>query len=248
MDFLKQSQVSQASIASADVDSGLRSYFLQIYNYMASALLLTGLVAYFGSNSPALIAILYNANEAGQITGLSGAGWLVALAPIGVSLFFGFKLQSMSIGAAKALFWGFAALMGLSLMSLFLAYTGASIARVFFITAITFGGMSLYGYTTQRDLTGFGSFLIMGAWGLFVGFIVNMFLQSTGFQFVLSAIGVLVFTGLIAYDTQNLKRMYYQMSGGADMLAKASIMGALQLYLDFINLFIMLMRLVGDRR
>lgn len=230
----------------AEYDAGLRAYMLQVYNYMASALALTGIVAWLASSSAAIMGLLYTQTERGMSPSL--LGWLVALAPIGFALFFGMRLHAMSFRTAQALYWTFAVLMGLSLSSIFLVYTGASIARVFFITAIMFGGMSLYGYTTKRDLTGMGSFLIMGVLGLFAASIVNIFLASSALHFAISVIGVLVFTGLTAYDTQKIKLIYSEVRGMGEVTGKAAIMAALNLYMDFINLFIMLLRLLGDRR
>ncbi len=229
------------------VDQGLRSYMLKVYNYMASGVLLTGIVAYFAANSETLINAMYAVNAQGQMSP-TGLGWLIAFAPLGFVLFLGFRLQHMSYQSAQLAFWGFASLMGLSLMSIFLTFTGESIARVFFITAAMFGGMSIYGYTTNRDLTSMGSFLIMGVWGILLASVVNIFLGSSLLHFAVSILGVFIFLGLTAYDTQKLKSTYYQFSGHGDMLAKSSIMGALSLYLDFINLFIMMMRLFGERR
>lgn len=233
---------------STEVDAGLRSFMLQVYNYMASALILTGLVAYFASVTPAIYTALYQVSPEGYMTGMTGLGWIVAFAPLAFILFLGFKVQNMSFQGAQMAFWGFAAVMGLSLTSLFLVYTGASIARVFFITSAMFGAMSLYGYTTKKDLSGWGSFLMMGVIGIIIASIVNIFLGSSMLHFAVSVIGVLIFTGLTAYDTQKLKTIYYQLQGTGETLAKAGIMGALNLYLDFINLFIMLMRLMGERR
>ena len=230
----------------ATYDAGLRSYMLRIYNYMASALALTGIVALLAANSPAVLGALYNVQN-GVAVGMSGLGWLVAFAPLGLVLWLGMGLNRMSTTTAQGIFWAYAGLMGLSLSSIFLLYTGESIARTFFVTAGTFGAMSLYGYTTKKDLTGFGSFLIMGLLGLIVASIVNMFLHSSGLGFATSVIGVLIFVGLVAYDTQKLRNLYYQVGGG-DSLAKASIMGALNLYMDFINIFIYLLRFMGDRR
>lgn len=172
--------------------------------------------------------------------------WVVALAPLAFVLVLSFGINKLSVGAAQATFWAFSAIMGLSLSSIFMVYTDASIAKVFFITAATFGAMSLYGYTTKRDLTGMGNFLLMGLIGLIIASIVNIFLASSMLEFAISAIGVLVFVGLTAYDTQKIKESY-DVSFGADVLAKGAIMGALSLYLDFINLFLMLLRLFGNR-
>lgn len=228
-------------------DAGLRAYMLKIYNYMASALALTGIVALGASKSEAVLSALYTVQN-GQIAGMSGLGWIVALAPIGLVLWLGFGINRLSTTAAQGIFWAYAALVGLSLTSIFLLYTGESIARTFFVTAGTFGAMSIYGYTTKRDLTGMGQFLIMGLIGLIIASIVNMFMQSSALGFATSVIGVLIFVGLTAYDTQKLKGMYYQVAGNSEALAKASIMGALNLYMDFINIFIYLLRFMGDRR
>ncbi len=228
-------------------DAGLRAYMLNIYNYMASGLVLTGIVALLASQSQAFINLMY-VMENGAMTGMKPLAWLVTLAPLGMALALGFGVQRMSSTTAKAAFWGFAMVMGLSLTNIFLSYTGTSIARVFFITAGTFGAMSLYGYTTKRDLSKFGSFLIMGVIGLVIASLVNIFLQSSALQFALSVIGVLVFTGLTAYDTQKLKEMYYQLTMEGEAMAKTVIMGALTLYLDFINIFVSLMQLIGERK
>jgi uncharacterized protein len=224
----------------AAIDEGLRSYMLKVYNYMGVGLVVTGLVAYFTNqwamSSEANFNLLYG----------SPLMWVVALAPLAFVLVLSFGINKLSVAATQATFWGFAAIMGLSLSSIFMVYTDASIAKVFFITAATFGAMSLYGYTTKRDLTGIGNFLIMGLIGLIIASIVNIFLQSGPLDFAISAIGVLIFVGLTAYDTQKIKESYSE-SHGADVLAKGAIMGALSLYLDFINLFMMLLRLFGNR-
>ncbi|MEQ1789674.1 MAG: Bax inhibitor-1/YccA family protein [Rickettsiales bacterium] len=228
-------------------DVGLRAYMLKIYNYMASALALTGVVAMFAANSPAFINALYSIDN-GQVVGMSGFGYLVMFAPLGLVMWLGFGINRLSASAAQGIFWAYATLMGLSLSSIFLVYTGESIARTFFVTAGTFGAMSLYGYTTKKDLTGMGQFLIMGLIGLILAMVVNMFMQSSALAFATSVIGVLIFVGLTAYDTQKLKNMYYQVAGNSEAMAKASIMGALNLYLDFINIFMYLLRFMGDRK
>jgi FtsH-binding integral membrane protein len=240
-------RASQGYAQAGTMDAGLRAYMLRIYNYMASALALTGIVALLTANSPAMLQALYSVNAAGQ-AGLSGLGWVVVFAPIGLVLWLGMGIQRMSLQTAQIIYWTYAVLIGLSLSSIFLVYTGESIARAFFVTAGTFGGMSLYGYTTKRDLSGFGSFLIMGLFGLIIASLVNMFLHSSGLAFATSVIGVLIFVGLTAYDTQRLKSMYYQMAGGGEMLGKMAVMGALSLYLDFINIFMYMLRFMGDRR
>ena len=228
---------TNASVSQVGVDVGLRNYMLRVYNYMAGGLAITGVVAYLAASTGLYAALAQNAI----------LFWIVVFAPLGLVLLLSFKIQSMSLGAAQATFWGYAALVGLSLAGLFLIYTGDSIARVFFITAATFLAMSLWGYTTKRDLTGFGSFLFMGLIGIIIASVVNIFIGSAALQFAVSVIGVLVFTGLTAYDTQQIKEMYYAGDSGV-VAGKKAIMGALRLYLDFINLFIMMMQLMGTRR
>jgi uncharacterized protein len=225
-----------AGMRAIEVDVGLRRYMLQVYNLMAAGLSLTGLVAY-----AAVATGVYQ-----QIAG-TPLIWLVMLAPLGAVLFLSFRIDRMSAGAAQATFWTYAALMGLSLAGIFLLFTGTSIARVFFITAGTFAAMSLYGYTTQRDLSQFGSFLFMGLIGIVLASLVNIFIGSSALQFAISVIGVIVFTGLTAWDTQRIKELYLESDPG-DVLTKKALMGALSLYLDFINLFVMLLQLVGQRR
>ena len=220
-----------------DYDVGLRRYMLNVYNYMASGLALTGIVAYVVGNSPALYEPIFG----------TPLKWVVMLAPLGFVFFLSFRVDKIKASTAQAVFWVFAAVMGLSLASIFLIFTGMSIARVFFITAGTFAGMSLYGYTTKRDLTRFGAFLFMGLIGIILAGLVNMFIGSTALQFAISVIGVLVFVGLTAYDTQNIKEMYSEHHDG-ESLSKLAIMGALRLYLDFINLFMLLLQLFGNRR
>jgi FtsH-binding integral membrane protein len=239
----------------AAIDEGLRSYMLKVYNYMGIGLVVTGLVAYFASAAALTTdpAQAVGSLENGQMVTQWGAllytsplMWVVALSPLAIVLVLSFGINRLSVPAAQAIFWGFSALMGLSMSSIFLVYTDASIAKVFFITAATFGAMSLYGYTTKRDLTSIGNFLIMGLIGLIIASIVNIFMQSSMLEFAISVIGVLIFVGLTAYDTQKIKESY-SASFGADVLAKGAIMGALNLYLDFVNLFMMLLRLFGNR-
>ena len=220
----------------AAIDVGLRQYMLRVYNFMAAGLGLTGVVAYTSVTTG-----LYQ-----QIAG-TPLIWVVMLAPLGLVLLLSFRVERMSPGAAHLAFWSYAGLMGLFLAGIFLVYTGTSIARAFFIGAATFAAMSLYGYTTRRDLSQFGSFLIMGLIGIVIASLVNVFIASSALQFAISVIGVLVFTGLTAWDTQQIKEMYYE-GDGSEIAGKKAIMGALRLYLDFINLFMMLMQLLGTRR
>ena len=243
----RQSAAVAQSQSTTAVDAGLRSYMLKVYNYMASGVLLTGLIAFFVGQSDAFLSAVLATNEAGQVTGMSPLGWIVALAPIGMVFFIGMRAQHMSVGALQATFWAYAGLMGLSLFSLFLIYTGASILKVFFITAGTFGLLSMYGYATKKDLTSWGTFLIVGMWAVFLTSIVNVFfMKSSGLDLALSYVGVLLALGLTAWNTQQVKNIYYTTSG--EGLQKASILGALTLYFDFIYLFVNLLRIMGDRR
>jgi uncharacterized protein len=236
MDAYSSRPPAAAAGKAAVVDAGLRRYMLSVYNYMAAGLGLTGLVAY--------IAVATGFYQQIAATPLI---WVVMLAPLGAVLFLSFRIERMSIGATQATFWGFAAVMGLSLAGILLIYTGTSIARVFFISAGTFAAMSLYGYSTSRDLSRFGSFLFMGLIGIVLASVVNVFIGSSALQFAISVIGVLLFTALTAYDTQRVKAVYVT-GGGHENPAKAALMGALTLYLDFINLFVMLLQLTGTRR
>jgi uncharacterized protein len=238
----------------AVVDQGLRSYMLSVYNYMAIGLAFTGIAA-LGcymlavTTDPSMAVgkvgdIMLTSFGAALYT--SALKWVVIFAPLAMVFFLSARLGSMSVGAAQISFWAFAVLMGVSLSSVFLVYTHDSIARVFFITAAAFGALSLYGYTTKRDLTGMGTFLIMGLFGIIIASLVNIFIGSSMVQFVISVIGVLVFSGLTAYDTQRIKEMYDYVDDSA-MVGRKAIMGALTLYLDFINLFTMLLSLFGNR-
>jgi FtsH-binding integral membrane protein len=237
---------SPASTAGV-IDAGLRAYMLQVYNYMLAGLGLTGVSAWVVANVESVRSVFFQFNAATGTYGMSMLGWIALFAPLGMVLLLSFRIQRMSLSAARTTFWVYAALMGVSLAPILLLYTGASVARVFFITAATFGAMSLYGYTTKRDLSGFGSFLFMGLIGLIIASVVNMFLASSMMQWIISIAGVGIFVGLTAYDTQYIKELYIANDDGT-VQGKKAVMGALKLYLDFINLFIMLMRLMGDRR
>ena len=230
---------TQAGTQSAAYDAGLRSYMLRVYNYMASGVLLTGIVAMLFAASGA-VTVLFGP------TGTSLLGYVVMFAPLLFVLVMSFGQNRMSTGTLQLLFWGFAVVMGVSLSTIFLAYTGGSIAGAFFSTAAGFAALSLYGYTTKRDLTALGTFMIIGVVGLLVASIVNIFLQSGTLGLVISAIGVLVFAGLTAYDTQKTKSLYYQVRG-TDQEGKVVVMSALNLYLDFINMFLFVLRLFGNR-
>ena len=224
-------------------DAGLRSYMLSVYNYMASGVLLTGIVALLFANSSLINYIIDPAT--GRATLFF---WVALFAPLGLVMWLGYGINRMSASTAQMIFWGYAALIGVQFSSLFLVYTGASIAQAFFATAAAFLGLSLYGYTTKRDLSAMGTFFIMGVVGILVAMIVNMFLRSPGLDLAISAIGVLVFAGLTAYDTQKIKSIYFAVSGSGEAMAKSAVIGALNLYLDFINMFLFLLRLFGDRR
>lgn len=221
---------------SAARDAGLRSYMLSVYNYMASGVLLTGIVA-LGFASSGLA----------QQVMATPLRYLIIFAPLAFVMVLSFGINKLSTTAAQGIFWAFAAVMGLSMSTIFLVYTGTSIATTFFATAAAFAGLSLFGYTTKKDLSGFGTFLIMGVVGLLVAMVINIFLQSPAMQMAISAIGVLLFAGLTAYDTQKIKSMYYHVQG-TDFMGKSVVMGALTLYLDFINMFTFLLSFMGDRR
>src|SRR3954451_15327172 len=236
--------------SSAAIDAGLRAYMLRVYNYMAAGVALTGVVAWFTYNA----AVVTDA--AGRITGLTSFGQAIFSGPLTIVLFLGtlgivffmsFRIDRLQPSTAFTLFMAYAALLGLMLSSVFLAYTGASVTRTFFISAASFGALSLYGYTTQRDLSPIGTFLIMGMIGLFIAMLVNIFLKSSGLDFVISGAGVLIFAGLTAWDTQRIKEMYDVMDDGT-IAGRKAVMGALTLYLDFINLFLFMLRFLGDRR
>ncbi|NFV78576.1 Bax inhibitor-1/YccA family protein [Magnetospirillum aberrantis] len=238
--------MSPAQADAAQIDVGLRQYMLRVYNLMAGGLALTGLVALFIASNDSLLGLFFAQNARGAISPTI-LGWIIALAPIGLAFYMGARIRTMSVSAAQTVFWVYAGLVGITLSMYLRVYTGESVARTFFITAAAFAGLSLYGYTTKRDLSAFGRFLVMGLIGLLIAMVVNVFLASSMMAFVISAAGVLIFAGLTAYDTQKIKEMYWE-ADGADVAAKKAIMGALTLYLDFINLFIFLLQFLGVRR
>ena len=231
------------SVPRAARDVGLRSYMLSVYNYMASGVLLTGIVAMLFANSSLISLIVDPAT--GRATGLF---YVALFAPLAIVFALGFGINRISARTAQLLFWLYAGLVGVQFSSLFLVYTGASIAQAFFSTAAAFLGLSLYGYTTKRDLSGVGTFLIMGVVGIFAALLLNIFLRSPALNLAISAIGVLVFAGLTVYDTQKIKSIYFTVSGNGEAMAKSAVIGALNLYLDFINMFLFLLRLFGNRR
>jgi len=226
-----------AGTQAAAFDAGLRAYMLGIYNYMASALLLTGIVAVAVANTPAVYEAIMG----------PGLRWVAILAPLGFVIALSAGINRFSRGTVQVLYWLYAASVGVSLSTIFMVYTGSSIARTFFVTAAAFGALSLYGYTTRRSLSGWGSFLFMGLIGIILASVVNMFLGSTMLQFVVSVAGVLIFAGLTAYDTQQLKQMYAANMDG-ETAGKLKVMGALRLYLDFLNMFMLLLQFMGGQR
>ena len=241
-DFQMRGQ--QAGVQSgAVIDEGLRSYMLRVYNLMAMGLAITG-VAAFATSQMAISG--GQLTSFGQLIFMSPLKWVVMLAPLAMVFFLSFRINKMSVSAAQTTFWIYSAMVGLSLASIFMVFTGQSIVQTFFITAASFGALSLWGYTTKRDLTGMGSFLFMGLIGLIIASVVNIFLASSAMQFAISAIGVLIFAGLTAYDTQQIKSMYYE-GDGSEVAGRKAIMGALRLYLDFLNLFLFLLQFLGNR-
>lgn len=227
---------AQARAGTVPLDAGLRSYMLSVYNYMASGVLLTGIVA-----------LLFARSGYAQQVMMTPLRYVIIFAPLAFVMVLSFGINRLRTSTAQALFWAFAIAMGLSLSTIFLVYTGTSIAQTFFATAAAFAGLSLFGYTTQRNLSAFGTFLIMGVVGLLVAMLINLFLQSTAVQLAISVIGVLLFAALTAYDTQKIKNVYFQVQG-SEFIGKSVVMGALTLYLDFINMFTFLLQLMGNRR
>ncbi len=238
---------NRAGTADQAFDVGLRAHMIKVYNYMASGLALSGIVAFALFSSPELASMFFQVAPGNRVVGLNMLGWVAILAPMGLLLLVGFRAQQMSVGGIQAVYWAVTALMGVSLSLLLFRYTGASVARTFFVTAASFGGLSLYGYTTKRDLSAFGKFLFMGLIGIVLASLVNMFFPSGTMSFIISVAGVLIFSGLIAYDTQKIKEQYAE-SLGRDVAEKAAIFGALSLYLDFVNLFQFLMSFMGQNR
>lgn len=231
--------------ASAIVDEGLRQYMMRVYNFMAGGLCITALVAYLITNT-SLINLFFSQNAAGQY-GISGLGWLAFLSPFVMVFAFGWVIAKGTASQTQMAFWVFSGLMGAALTPVLMAYTGESVAKIFLISAAMFGAMSLYGYTTKKDLTSLGSFMIMGVWGIIIAAVVNIFLRSPGLSYAISFIAVIAFTVLTAYDTQKIRQMYYS-EDISEVATKKAVAGALNLYMDFINIFIALLNLFGQRR
>ena len=244
--YRAQYGAAPAQRADMAVDAGLRSFMIGVYNKVAAGLVLSAALAYLTSSVQPIRDLMFVVGADGRLASMTPLGWIVAFAPLGILLVSGFALRNPSSGAASGLYWTIVALIGASLGVVGLMYTGASIASMFLITAAAFGALSLFGYTTKKDLSGFGSFLIVGVVGLIIASLVNIFLRSEAVQFAVSVIGVFVFAGLIAYDTQRLKLTYYEL--GADTRGVATSYGALSLYINFINLFQFLLSLFGQRR
>lgn len=238
LNFTNNKSFSQVASSASSYDAGLREYMIKVYNFMAIALGISGLVAFLTASSPTLMGALFGTPLA----------YVVMFAPLIFVFFLGYKISTVSPETARNYLWIFAGLMGVSISSIFTIYTGVSIARVFFITASTFGLTALYGYTTKKDLTSMGSFMVMGLIGLLIASLFNTFLQSSALHFVTSVLGVIIFIGLTAYDSQRIKQMYYHASGSADAVARMAIIGALNLYMDFINMFMFMLNFFGDRR
>ncbi len=240
-DYRDQMQTRAGTQTRADIDQGLRSYMLGIYNYMATAIGVTGVAAFgmatWASNNPAVANVLYN----------SPLKWVIMIAPLAFVMVISFGINKLSKSAATAIFYAFAAVMGISMSWIFMVYNIPSIVQTFFVTAASFGALSLYGYTTKRSLSGMGSFLMMGLFGIIIAMIVNIFMQSSALAFAINVLGVLIFAGLTAYDTQRLKNNYDMVAGNAEAVAKSSIMGALSLYLNFVNMFMFLLSFMGNR-
>ena len=237
-----------AQRADMAVDAGLRSFMIGVYNKVALGLVVSAALAYLTSSVAPIRDLMFVVGADGRLAGMTPLGWIVAFAPLGILLVSGFAMRNPTSGSASALYWTIVALIGASLGVVGLMYTGASIASMFLITATAFGALSLVGYTTKKDLTGFGSFLIVGVIGLIIASLVNLFLRSEAVQFAVSVIGVFVFAGLIAYDTQRLKLSYYELGGNEAARGVATSYGALSLYINFINLFQFLLSLFGQRR
>jgi uncharacterized protein len=237
----RYAQPGMATRTDSGVDQGLRSYMLGVYNYMAAGVALTGMVAYaihaYAAQDKAFANLIYN----------TPLKWVIMLAPLGIVIYMSVRSHRMSAAWAQGTFWLYAAAVGASISYILMKYTGVSIARTFFVSAAAFAGLSIYGYTTKRDLSAWGTFLVMGLIGIILAAIVNIFLQSTAIQFAITAFGVLIFAGFTAYDTQSIKDQYYQVVGDAEAMAKSSIFGALALYQDFVGIFMNLLQFMGDR-
>lgn len=245
--MIDYSKMNYSAAQTKGFDAGLREYMLKIYNYMAVALVVTGVAGYATMSLEPLTQLMFNFSPSGQLIGQTGFGWLVMLSPIGIAFYFFSGAGRMDIEKSKMLLWVYAGLTGMSLSSLGFLYTGESIGQSFFISAATFAAMSIYGYSTQRDLTSMGSFMVMGVMGLIIASLANMFFHNSAVYFATSLLGVGIFMGLIAWDTQKLKNMYYA-TGGGEMGQRMAVMGAFNLYLDFINLFLYMLRFFGNRR
>lgn len=250
MDRYNTAHRAGTATQTAEYDEGLRAYMLKVYNYMASGVALTGIVALALSKSPETLSLFYKLVDIGggrvAIQGMTGLGWIAMLSPLAFILVMNFGINKLSTRALQGIFWAFATCFGISLTTVLFQYTGESVVRTFFVTAAAFGALSLYGYTTKKSLSGMGTFLMMGLFGIIIASVVNMFLGSSMLDFIISVGGVLIFSALTAYDTQRIKESYYMMATG-EAVNKGAIMGAVRLYLDFVNLFLFLLRFMGNR-
>lgn len=242
----RNNKTIEHSASGTQIDEGLRKYMMQVFGYMFVGLFLTGGVAYLGATLPALKGLLFTVDQSGFVQP-SGFTWVLLFAQLGMVFYLSARVFHMPAAKARALFWVYSGIMGLSLSSIFMVYTGASLYRTFLVSSATFGAMALYGYTTKRNLMTFGSFFLMGLIGLIIASVVNIFMQSTAMEFIISAFGVLLFTGLTAYDAQMIKQIYYE-GDTAEVQSQKAVIGALRLYLDFINLFLFFLRFLGERR
>lgn len=241
-----ENKIYASTRSGVQIDQGLRDYMMRVYNFMAGGLCVTALVSYLIANTSA-IRLFYTFNSAGQAVGMSALSWLALFAPFIMIFAFGWVMVKGTTAQVQGTFWAFAAVMGAALAPILMIYTGASVARIFLISAAMFGGMSIYGYVTRKDLTSMGSFMIMGVWGLIIASLVNIFLKSPGLSYAISVLAVIAFTALTAYDTQKIRQMYMEFDN-SDTLTRKAVAGALALYMDFINIFIALLNLFGDRR
>ncbi len=242
----RNNKTIEHSTAGTKIDEGLRKYMLQVFSYMFIGLSLTGVVAYLGATIPALQNMLFTVDQSGFMQP-SGFTWVLLFAQLGMVFYLSARVMHMPAAKARSLFWVYSGIMGLSLSSVFMVYTGASLYRTFLVSSATFGAMALYGYTTKRNLMTFGSFFLMALIGLIIASVVNIFMQSSAMHFVISAFGVLLFTGLTAYDAQMIKLIYYE-GDSSEVQGQKAVIGALRLYLDFINLFLFFLRFLGERR
>lgn len=248
MNDFRSHNPANATVQDMSVDAGLRSFMLGVYNKMALGLLLTGALAWAAANVPEITNLMFRVTADGRLAGYTIMGYVISFAPVVILLGSGFVMRQPTVASTSILYWLVVALIGLSTGANFLVYTGGSLASTFFVTAAAFGALSLYGYTTKRDMSGWGKFLFMAVIGLVIASVVNLFLQSSMLYFIVSGLGVLIFSALIAFETQNLKHTYYELGGNEAGMAMATNYGALSLYISFVNFFQFLLAFMGVRR